>query len=199
MPIRDPAGRLPFLLEPLDVEHLLSFLFGKHSTHGAAALIMDGRFWPRYRKKVVDHVQKYVRANVVPTDSVHETQLDLALCDLAITARQGQEPFMTAAFARLCLVLLGSMPNHWHRKRINRPEHFRLDRHRSVHHSQTPEQKARLIADTCAHPDERKFTDASVEATRDQYDRVSLRRGAHAEFVAWFRDHYPAKYVEIFG
>ena len=55
MPIRDPAGRLPFLLEPLDVEHLLSFLFGKHSTHGAAALIMDGRFWPRYRKKVVDH------------------------------------------------------------------------------------------------------------------------------------------------
>src|SRR6266487_4374854 len=99
----------------LDVEHILSFMFGKQSTHGLAGTLDDQQTWKRYCKKLTNHLGKYIEANVI-TDRDHQQRLQDMLSQLKQAVREptgNREPLLVASLVQLCLLLLGDIPNHW--------------------------------------------------------------------------------------
>ena len=55
---------------PIEIEHFLSFMFGKTSTHGLAG-INDKKIWAKQVFKLTTHLEKYINANVT-TDETHK-------------------------------------------------------------------------------------------------------------------------------
>jgi hypothetical protein len=83
---------------------------------------------------------------------------------------------------------------------VNKAKHFTLDRYRTLHYSQSLEQRARLIALACdREPFPRGLSAENAKATKEGYWRAIYPKRQHAEFVAMFRKEYPDAYVAIFA
>lgn len=134
--------------EPLSTEHFFRQLFGR-SSFGMAGALQQDRVWRQHIQRALQHLRRYVETNGVFTDSVHRDRMRMRLDLLeersrmlppaspdpaAVTLR---EQALVTGLIDLCLTLLGDPPNHWDRRRVNRAEHFSLDRHRTVHYSQS--------------------------------------------------------------
>ncbi len=191
----------PDVYVPLDVEHFLSFLVGR-SAHGMVGWHRP-REWRQYCRRLIRELERYIRANVVP-DHAHAEQIEIALNVLrdAVDAA-GREASLVAALARLCLLLIGDLPKHWRRAAVNRPEYFMLDRHRTVHYSQSPAQKADLIYDSYIRP---RLDRANRLHRNDRIARQletaywnARHPGRHAAFVERFKRRYPGIYRRLFG
>lgn len=184
---------------PIEVEHFLSFMFGKDSTHGLTGHHPE-IVWKRYCTKLTVHLEKYINKNVI-TDKVHGRNIQLAIDDMKGGVNSiAREPLLVAALCRLCLLLLGEMPDHWEKKTINRPEHFMLDQFRSLQYCQSAEQKAKLIIATYVEPQlSREPRNEDADRLWNEYTRVYNRKGKHAEFVDYFRKTYPNEYLSLFG
>lgn len=183
---------------PIEVENFLSLVLGKQSTHGLSGH-HSRNIWRKYLRKLITHFEKHVRTNVI-TDNSHNQQLIFVIAQFknSIDSKAEEAVLITSLF-RLCFLLLGDMPNHWRKKIVNRPEHFMLDRFRSVHYSQSPKQKADLIMKTYIEPKlVRNSERADAEKALLKYHRYNRQR-RYYEFIEWFRGKYPDKYLELFS
>lgn len=183
----------------IHAEYFFSFLQGKRGTHGLAGWhgIVS---WRRLCRRLIEHLERYVRANVV-TDRIHHAALEEAIEGLrrAVDAPEGErESELVTSFAYLCLLLLGDKPDHWERRgSVNRPEYYLLSQHRSVHYSQTPAQIARMIWTQCVYPKWMANRESAELKKLDSTYWSHRRRHRDAEFVAWFRRLYPQEYLKL--
>ena len=172
------------------------------SLHGTAGFSRTGE-WRGYCTRLFDHLQRYVETNLV-TDALHREQIQHALQSLKGAVRQPErEALLVTGLVRLCFLLLGDAPNHWRKKVVNRPDYFALDRFRSIHYAQSPEQRARMIWRTAVYPRIEKARqagpdDPDAERWHSLYHRLD-RGGRHAEFIEAFRRECATEYVKLFG
>jgi len=187
---------------PIEVEHFLTNVLGR-SLHGTTGFPRT-REWRGYCTRLFDHLQRYVDTNLV-TDATHRDHVQHTLRSLkdAVRKQQAREALLVTGLVRLCLLLLGDFPNHWQKKVVNRPEYFALDRFRTVHYSQSPEQRAKLIWRTAIYPRIEKARrsgpdDPDAERWNSLYDRLD-RRGRHAVFITSFRRESATEFARLFG
>lgn len=130
----------------IDVEHFLSFMLGKDSTHGLAG--GDEAVWVKEARRLTRHLRRYVQSNAqTSNDHLREMLACLDKMGESFKNPRTREPELFSAAVELCVLLLGARPNHWDRRSVNHSKHFRLDRYRTLTYSQTPEQKAALLYD----------------------------------------------------
>jgi hypothetical protein len=185
--------------DDMAVEFFLSFVLGTSSTHGVGACLDDVE-WRRYCKRLTCELEKYIATNVV-TDRDHDGQIRTAISKLKRATRPGLDPrlrerILVVALLELSLLLLGDLPNHRKRKKINRPEHYLLNKYRSLHYSQMADQKAKLLGKFYE-----PFAVESPVKTRiwNEYDLSRRQIGGSARFVEWFHKNYPAEYEKLLG
>ena len=184
---------------PIEVEHFLSIVLGKRSTHGLTGFHQRS-IWIKTLKRLFKHFEKYVEANFL-SDTLHEHQLHNSLVKLKGSIKPGaSEVEITAILFELCFLLLGNIPDHWRKKTINRPEYFVLDRFRTLHYSQSPKQKAELIIKTYIEPEltRNDKRGENAESIWLKYLRFHNKQHRHAEFVRWFKENYKNQYEELF-
>lgn len=185
---------------PLEVEHFLSLMFGKWSTHGLCGGMTEAD-WRTWCRKMIRSLGKYVSANVV-TDAHHRERIQRTLARMSEAVDSpNREPELVSALVGMCLLLLGGMPDHWEKKKVNRPEHYNLDAHRTVHYCQSPQQKARLIFDKCIWPrvlEARGEPEEEVQALWDLYI-TACRSKSYAKFVEEFRKAHPEEFLRLFA
>jgi hypothetical protein len=183
--------------DPLhDIEALLSFICGKHSMHSVAgSLAADGKDWKKHSRKLLHHLEQYISANLI-TDRAHREDIHNTINQIkqGVDLRtQVREPYLVAFLVKLCLLLLGKMPNHWNKKAVNHHEHFLLDQYRSLHYSQSYKQRAALILDALRKQGQAEFGN---EAHR-KYSQARNTERYH-EFVEWYQQVNPSKYAKLF-
>jgi hypothetical protein len=182
-----------------NVELFFASLLGKRNARGFAEW-RPKRYWRKLYLRLIDSLERYICTNVI-TDKSHRDDLAAALKYLrqAIEISEPQrEAELVTSFAALCLLLLGDRPDHRHRSIVNRPKHYLLAEHRSVHYSQTPAQIARLIWSRCIRPElSRSRVPQEFRAMERSYWR-HVRLRLDAEFVAWFRAEHPDKFLRLF-
>lgn len=177
----------------IDVEHFLSSMLGKNSTHGLSG--GDETAWVKEARRLVRHLRHYVLLNA-QTSKDHLSQMLLCVekMEKSFENPRTREPELVSAVVDLCVLLLGMRPDHWNLRAVNHSKHFRLDRYRSLTYGQTPEQRAALLYDRATKwapslSDDEKREVASkfgTASTRDDYIR----------FCQWMEDTHPDEYVE---
>jgi hypothetical protein len=186
-----------FVQIPLSVEHFLSYMFGKNSTHGLAGSSSKSD-WTKLCKKLILHLEKYVEQNIY-TDRIHlqriKLQIDALRASLSVKVGPARDPLLFAAFCKLCLLLMGDLPDHWRKKVVNRPEYFRLNPRRSLLYVQSRQQKVNLILRECTRGQfSGKFTDDKSEQI--QRNAWNMDNG---EFLEWFQKSYLDIHLMLFG
>jgi hypothetical protein len=183
----------------LGAEYFFSFLLGKRGTHGLAGW-EDTTSWRHLCHKLVTQIDRYIAANIV-TDRSHHTALAQAIQALHGAVDNGgsdRESELVTRFARLCLLLIGDVPNHWDRRAVNLQEYYLLSERRSVHFSQTPAQIARVIWEQYLAKRDTVLPEADASRLEQTYRRHRAQR-SDARFVAMFRQEYPQEYLKLFG
>jgi hypothetical protein len=184
---------------PIELEHLMTFLFGKRSTHGLAGS-HSMRAWKKQVQRIARAIRHAAYLNVDSGDLFHRNSL-LRLCEQAESeisrARTNDEVnLLTIRYlVHMMFHLMGDMPNHWGRRAVNRSGDWRLDAHRKLIYTQTAEQKTNLIFHL---PQIRGFKgripdllDLNLKFRRD------CRRDPR-KFIEWFRREYQTVYLEVF-
>ncbi len=181
------TSRPPVVIS-LQTESLLSFLFGKKSTHGLQGK-MRARKWRQYSQKAITHFRKYVEANLV-SDGEHERQIDVVLSELEkLTARTTSDPELFSWFLRLCFLLLSEYPDHWRQRRVlDRTSSYLLGRFRTCQYCQSVRQRALLIYE-CASSKE-------AQAVKNRYPACAVQ-GDYAGFIKLFRERCPGEYSKM--
>lgn len=132
---------------PLEVEHGFTQILGDASTHGLVGIRTLTR-WRQLGRRLVSSLEKFLDTNV-ETDSLHQEQLSvqIRLMREALDEKVGRErePRLVMALVKICLLLMGSEPEHFFRRVVNRPEHYLLNEYRTVCFTQTGRQKVNLI------------------------------------------------------
>jgi hypothetical protein len=196
MPTRaKPRPRMP--RDPkLQVEHFLSQMFGKTSTHGlAAALEANDRVWRQYCKKLMDNLERYVTANVL-TDKQHWRQITENLASLKSSLRlpaDTREPYLVSGLVGLCLLLLGGLPDHWAKKRVGARHHFPLDQCRSLHYTQSASQRHHMI-----RTELQKKGALPIVSEVNTQSSAARRSGQYHQFLEWFKTTHPREYSDLF-
>ena len=183
----------------LGAEYFFSFLLGKRGTHGLAGW-EDTTSWRHLCHKLVTQLERYVTENIV-TDRSHHIALAHAIQALhgaVDNSGSDRESELVTRFARLCLLLIGDVPNHWDRRVVNRPEYYLLSEHRSVHFLQTPAQIALVIWEQYLKQRDTVLPEADASRLGHAYWRHRKQR-SDARFVAIFKQEYPQEYLKLFG
>jgi hypothetical protein len=180
----------------LEFEHFLSSVFGKAGTHGLVGYLRDN--WSsEWLARLLAALRQYVAHNTTRTDRLHREEL-LRLCDRARTEirryrqRDERAAFAVLMLSRVVFELLGEQPRHWARRRVNRPEHWRLDARRALAYSQSPQQKINAIEDAIWRLPDRQ--------DRAEELREKMRRHPNdpESILAWVRQAHPKLYLELF-
>ena len=186
-----------FIQIPLQVEHFLSNMFGKDSTHGLAGSSTKSD-WTRLCKRLISHLEKYIEQNVY-TDRIHMNRIQMQIgnlrASLAANVRSAREPLLFTTFCKLCLLLMGDLPNHWRKKVVNRSKYFRLNQRRSLIYIQSRQQKVNLIVRECTDGQfAGRFSDDKKEQMRRNTSKMD-----NDEFLEWFQNSHMALHLELFG
>jgi hypothetical protein len=159
--------------EPIETEYFFTRLFGRETMHGSAGALRDERAWRRRIRQAFQHLRRYVEANLPASDSIQRDAVHRLVDRLEAGATMRtpllREQALVTGLMDLCLSLLGDVPDHWDRRRVAHPNHFMLNKHRTLHYGQSNQQRARLIADACRRsPLPGDMTEAQARATRDR-------------------------------
>jgi len=191
----------------LSLEYFLSSMFGVSSTHGLAGCLSgkgSDRSWRKRFGRVINHLEEYIEFNVV-TDVAHTNELQDAIGRLreANSARgPNSDRLVIAELVRLCLTLLGEMPNHWFDRRVVGNDCFSLNKVRSIHYSQSDAQKVELIKrflktrDTGNSREEFPPRDLVTKTLLAYHEKN--RRYSHRLFLQWFKQEHPEDYIAVF-
>lgn len=184
---------------PLSMEYLFSEIFGSQTYHDFVGEHSFGK-WKKEVLKLLKAIKKYILINLDTTDGLHKADL-LMLCDqyeidLKESKTIDQINLLAIEFlVKSNLMLMGMMPKHFFRNKVNRNEHYRLDRRRKVVYLQSNQQKVLTIFDLT---DDYRYAGKLPEYNRltsvfnKDYKRDS------GKFIDWFKREYPEIYLEVF-
>jgi hypothetical protein len=184
---------------PIELEHLMTFLFGKRSTHGLAGSHSIGT-WKRNVQRITRAIRHAMYVNVDSGDLFHRKLL-LGLCeqagrDIGRAETKDEVNLLTIRYlVHLVFHLMGDMPDHWGRRVVNRSRDWRLDDNRKLIYAQTAEQKTRLI---WSLPETQEFK--GIIPTKLAL-WLKFRRDCGSDpnkFIEWFRREYQPVYLEVF-
>jgi hypothetical protein len=189
---------------PVDTEHFFSHLFGNPEMHGLAGALQQDSVWRKYLGRAMKHLRRYVEVNLPFTDSRHREDVTGLLMALEEQARMKpsllREQALVSSLIELCLCLLGDRPDQWDRRRVAHPQHFALNRHRTLSYAQSVDQRARLIADACLKAQGSiGMTESEAKAARERYWRLIYPKQLPDEFIDWFRTAHPEPYIRLFA
>ena len=191
----------------LSLEYHLRSLFGDSSFGHADGLVGPGseKLWKRMCEKVVNHLSKYKDLNVT-TDVSHEKELQNAIeriRDANSTDSRYSDRLMVMELVRLCLSLMGEIPDHSREKTVRGNECFLLNKVRTVHYSQSAEQKCEVVMRFLL-----KKVDTLPDSGGREKDRIwEIIRGYHAHFaryhkhaafLRWFKENHYNDDVALF-
>jgi len=182
----------------IDFETLLFSLFGKayyHKDSGNMA-IFD---WKKRLIKIISSIEKGIKYNV-NSDTYHKDKLYL-FCEKAkneITKSNNINQINTETI--YCLVtiifyLFGDMPNNTNLKITNKINHWKFDENRTLYYTQSPTQKANLILNLSINSSYSNILPEHSELFKKRFDEFYKN---DIKFMEWFKETYPAAYMEIF-
>lgn len=182
------------IVVPLGFEFFLKHLYGiqYHGYVGEKSLST----WRKDMFKLIHTIRRAIQLNV-SSDRHHLLTLDTT-CEHAeqhIRSAKSiddvsQQTIQT--LARLCLLLMGQMPNHYGMKAPYRDEHWMLKAERSIGFAQADWQKVNVILSLAG---DGHFGDGA-QATEFRLKLHEL--GTHAKFLDWFRLEHAADYSALF-
>lgn len=189
---------------------------GKKRTHGLAGN-HDIGYWKKYLIKIFDYIEKHIKVNLYTTDERHMNEL-LNLCLQAKRNIGGQNKIhkvlevSVIQLTYLVFLLMGRRPKNWEKKILNRTEHYKLDRYRTVTLSQNAEQKKNMIIDHIKDHQDILEDNTIFKEYRNSYngnpDDIAWCflidtfnnecRTNNYEFVEWFKKNFEEIYLRIF-
>lgn len=181
---------------PKSMQEQLARLLGGAFKEARSTSFTD-RQWCKTLALVLRELDRYLEQNV-DTDDLHYLMLlsGLAAADESLTEKNFW-PGYAEGITRVALLLMGNYPDHKKRKLGRKKEgHYKLNTLRSVHWSQTADQRLRtlLVAGAVGFPQ------LSVNP-REALSEFRMQHGYHAgykEFLDWFRKTYPRDYASVF-
>ena len=182
----------------IDIENLLSSLFGKVNYHGDTG-IMTTSVWKQRLIKIIGSIEKSILYNV-NSDTFHKDKLNLYCEKAKDEIKKSTNINQLNTETIYCLVkiifyLLGDMPDNWDLKTTNKINHWKLDEYRTLYYTQSQEQKANLILNLSMN--------SAYDNILPEYSELSKKRFYEfnkndTKFIEWFKETYPTVYMEIF-
>jgi hypothetical protein len=130
---------------PRAMQVQLARLFGSDSKEARCAAKSTAE-WRKTLKSVVHEIDRYIAHNI-GTDELHRWMLlsGLAAADESLNEKHFG-PGYAEGITGLALTLLGDYPDHCKRKPgRKKDDHYKLDRLRSMHWTQTPNQRLQTL------------------------------------------------------
>jgi hypothetical protein len=181
---------------PVSLQVQIARLFGTTSSE-ATKTTRTLSEWRRTLRKLLDELYAYASSNV-HTDEMHWFMVCTAFAAAAESLKDNDFwPGFCEGLIRLNFLLLGDYPDHRGRKGgKKRSYHYKLDRFRSIHYTQDPEQKVRVL-----HAYARfGFPELSV-SPRVALANFREEHGYEAsdkQFIAWYKRTHPEDYAKLF-
>lgn len=182
---------------PKSVQVQLARLFGSESKEAPKTHRTPAE-WKTTLRKVLHELDRYVNANV-DTDELHAFIIATGLfaSDESLKVEDFW-PGYVEGITRVLLALLGDYPDHRRRKRGRRSaNHYSLGLYRSVHYSQSVEQRFRTLmaAGVFGVPGLSKPPREVLNEFRAQFGS----KPTHAHFMRWYKKHFAADYTVVFS
>lgn len=180
-----------------DFETLLSHLFGKNYHGDSGSLTISD--WKKRLIKIINSIEKGIKYNV-NSDTFHKDKLNL-FCETAkdeinksISINQINTDTIRC-LVRIIFYLLGDMPDNWNLKITNKLHHWKLDENRTLYYTQSPTQKVNLILNISRNSNYNNILPEYSELSKKRFDEFQKN---DIKFMEWFKETYPAVYMEIF-
>jgi hypothetical protein len=182
----------------MDYEHLLRAMFG-NKYYGKASITYDLGGWKKIYLRIIDALEKAIDVNIDDTDSLHLNSLHQTCEQLRGDVKRAKtleelHQQIIIDLVRLNFILIGDMPNNWMKTQVNRDEHYKLDSSRKIHYTQTLRQKVSLIFSL---PESSLYA-SKLPKTRELIEKFMKLQQNHKKFLEWFKQTYPAIYMELF-
>jgi hypothetical protein len=183
----------------LQFENMLSLLFGKVNHHGHVGY-MSKSAWRKTLLKIINAMEKSIKQNMNFTDENQKAEVDNIIKQLkskiSISKTLNQTNHDTIlGFVKLIFNILGRFPYNWEKKNTSRAELWKLNEFRTLRYTQNFNQKASLII----HLSEYTDYNEGLPPKRDLQKKLCIVfKNNEAEFVEWFKKHYPNTYLKIF-
>lgn len=179
---------------PIEVEHLLSVLFGKKHFHGHCGHLSLST-WKNDVLRINHAIRRAVELNLEGDDEHRDKIAEQCghLSDNLKTAKSADQANGIAIkhLTTLIFMLLGDMPNNWERRGTSHPDTWKLDRHRKVVYVRTTEQKANRIMELASDPEFKHLEFSKTELWLKRRGKFRNNAGA---FVKWFRENFSDVY-----
>jgi len=173
----------------------LARLFGSGSKQ-AGQKMRTTTEWRKTLKAVLREIDRYITANV-DTDELHRWML---LSGLAAAHQSLDEedfwPGYAEGITRLALTMLGDYPDRRQKPGRKKDNHYKLSACRSVQWVQTPEQRFSVLL-AVGNVGQPKLS-ARPREVLDEFRRQYGFKPSHADFMEWYRSHFPKDYARLF-
>lgn len=153
--------------------------------------------WKITLRKMLDELFKYAEENI-QTDQLHWFMIysGFAAANVALNDREFW-PGFTEGIMRVCYLLMGDYPDHKNYKcGKKKKNHYSLNTLRTTVYMQSPEQKKRTIyvASAIGYPE----ININPRDAMSEYREEKGYDGGAADFLKWFKIHYPSAYSALF-
>lgn len=175
----------------------LARLFGAESKE-ASKTERTSAEWKATLRRVLHELDRYVSANV-DTDELHSFIIASGFCAADKSLKEEDFwPGYAEGLTRVVLALLGDYPDHRRRKSgAKSAYHYSLHLYRSVHYNQSTEQRFQtlLAAGVFGVPG----LSSPPREVLDEFRRRLGSRPTHAQFMRWYKKHFPPDYTAVFS
>lgn len=182
-----------------DFESLLSTLFGKEKNHGIVSA-ENNTSWAKHICRIFELIEKSINQNIVFSNNYQKSEISHVLSEVKVKISEKKSinsinQDTITGMSKIIFNLIGKMPDNWERKVINHPNHWRLDRYRTIYYSQTNRQKANLIMELAKHSDYNFGLPSKQELNHKFYREF---KNDEVRFIDWFKKNYPENYIKMF-
>ena len=182
---------------PKSLQNQLSRLFGANSKE-ARKTARTVNEWKSTLRKVLHELDRYVQANV-DSDELHSFILATGLGAADESLKEEDFwPGYAEGITRVLLTLLGDYPDHRRRKGgAKSADHYLLGLHRSLHYTQSAEQRFRTLiaAGVFGVPGLSQPPRKVLDGFRSRFGG----RPTQAQFMRWYKKHFPTDYTAVFS
>lgn len=182
---------------PKSMQVQLGRLFGTGSKE-ARRMQRSPEEWKATLRNVLHELDRYIQANV-DTDELHATMIASGLFAADESLKDDDFwPGYAEGLTRVVLMLLGDYPDHRRRTGGKKSaDHYSLGLHRSLHYTQSTEQRFRtlLAAGVFGLPG---LNTPPREVLMEFRGRFGSKP-THAQFVRWYKKQFPDQYTAVFS
>lgn len=173
-------------------EHLLRVLgHSMHYIHGKKSQ----KTWKKLIKRIVKTIRKVIELNV-NSDNFHKLRLEYHLesVEEACRSKFNVDPQIILSLTEIIFELLGNEPDYSRRSRLTRKSDFLLNKLRTLHYTQTPNQKVDTIIEASRY--EPFCKDHKSDELFQEY--VTNFKCNPDGFIEWYKSEFPNNYIKLF-